>query len=433
MGFNTAVFYDIENLLRGYSFSPEIVANLSLREIIEAIRQIEGVDQIAVQRAYANWSDPRLSIMRGEINELGIDPIQVFGFSRDQKKNAADIQLAVDAIDLAHVRPAIEIFVIVSGDGGFASLAKKLHEYGKRVVGCAYRSATSGVFQAVCDEFVWITEPDDEEHQGWPERSYTRVTVPEVTDPRNVRLAARIKKAATLDRDAMLAKAQEVINWYASDRECRNDLLRTGIHLSVVREAIRFAIPGFQPLCFGFLKFIECMQYICKGTQLCVVRPPNSQAVLFFRDAVPKGVEVLPDLDVQDFHSVERYRSILATGTPVFRLPLPHELQLILTWVTQHPPEQQSLGSMIEGAVNELNGLVSSESAKLALLCLVSAGVFEREPEGVSISEQKLTLKHELRTLSALFNKLLDSVKGKIETLLGSVEDDILQQILPEV
>jgi uncharacterized LabA/DUF88 family protein len=132
MGFNTAIFYDIENLLKGYNFSQQMITNLSLVEILEKIRQTGKIGQIAVQRAYANWSDPRLAIMRGEINELGIDPIQVFGFSREQKKNAADIQLAIEAVDLAHVRPVLEVFVIVSGDGGFASLAKNSTNMGRQ-------------------------------------------------------------------------------------------------------------------------------------------------------------------------------------------------------------------------------------------------------------------------------------------------------------
>ncbi|MCW5971158.1 MAG: NYN domain-containing protein [Blastocatellales bacterium] len=80
MPFNTAIFYDIENLLKGYSFSQQMAANLSLEEIFGAIKQTERLSQVAVQRAYANWSDPRLAIMRGELNELGIEPIQVFVF-----------------------------------------------------------------------------------------------------------------------------------------------------------------------------------------------------------------------------------------------------------------------------------------------------------------------------------------------------------------
>ncbi|MEJ2669211.1 MAG: NYN domain-containing protein, partial [Gammaproteobacteria bacterium] len=217
MTFNTVILYDIENLLKGYNFSQQMAAKLSLEEIVSAIKQTERLGQIAVQRAYANWSDPRLAIMRGEINELGIDPIQVFGFSRDQKKNAADIQLAIDAIDLAHVRPAIQVFVIVSGDGGFASLAKKLHEYGKTVIGCAYQRATNKIFQAVCDDFVWISDPEEGEHQERAKRHSGDIAVSEVTDPHNVKLASKIKKVTTLDPQAAFAKANEVLTWYAAE------------------------------------------------------------------------------------------------------------------------------------------------------------------------------------------------------------------------
>ncbi len=317
MPFNTAIFYDIENLLKGYSSSQQMAANLSLEKILGAIKQTEQLSQIAVQRAYANWSDPRLAVMRGEINELGIEPIQVFGFSRDQKKNAADIQLAIDAIDLAHVRPSLEVFVIVSGDGGFASLAKKLHEYGKTVIGCAYRSAANKIFQAVCDAFVWITAPDEEEH---PERDGPP-TPPAgsqaVTEPQKV---PKLKASKSLAPEDLLAKAKEVLNWYASDATSRADLAHGGISLNVVLEAVRFAVPGFQSARFGFPKFSEYLQYACKGSRLCVARSSSSQAVLAFRSSVQRDADILPDLDVRDLQTADGYRSLLSKGTPILRL-----------------------------------------------------------------------------------------------------------------
>jgi uncharacterized LabA/DUF88 family protein len=432
MPFNTAIFYDIENLLKGYSFSQQMAANLSLEEILGAIRQTERVSQIAVQRAYANWSDPRLAIMRGEINELGIEPIQVFGFGRDQKKNAADIQLAIDAIDLAHVRPALDVFVIVSGDGGFASLAKKLHEYGKTVIGCAYRSAANKIFQAVCDDFVWITDPDEEERQerGPSPASTTGSQI--VTDPRNVRLAGKLKPSKSLAPEDVLAKVKEVLNWYASDGASRADLERGGIFLSVVQEGVKFAVPGFHSIRYGFAKFSEFLQYACKGSPLCVARPANSQAVLIFRNAVRAGVETLPDLDVRDLHTVDGYRSLLATGIPVIRLPRAAELRAIAGWLYQHRPERADLGSIIEGAVNGLNGAISSEAAKLGILSLVSAQAFEREPEGTSLSEQKLTLRPDIRTPEGLLALVLEAARTKLLAILGQVRDDVLQQLLGE-
>jgi uncharacterized LabA/DUF88 family protein len=163
MAFNTAILYDIENLIGGYG-KADMLSSLSLKDIHNEILKKE-IGKIAIQRAYANWSDPRLNILRGDIIELGIEPIQMFGFGRGPQKNASDIQLAIDAIDIAFTRKAVEIFIIVSGDGGFSALAKKLHEYGKMVIGCAFGRTTNRVFEAVCDDFIWIEEPKDEYSQ----------------------------------------------------------------------------------------------------------------------------------------------------------------------------------------------------------------------------------------------------------------------------
>jgi uncharacterized LabA/DUF88 family protein len=431
--FNTAIFYDIENLLKGYSFSQRMIVNLSLSQILEEIRRTEKIGQIAVQRAYANWSDPRLAIMRGEINELGIDPIQVFGFSREPKKNAADIQLAIDAVDLAHVRPALEVFVIVSGDGGFASLAKKLHEYGKTVIGCAYRSSASSTFQAVCDAFVWIPDPEEEERQERPAPQTLPSAQAEVTDPRNVRLARQVKKASTLTLEAAVAKTKEILEWYTKDTASRADLMKNGINLSVVQEAVRYAVPGFQPIKFGFTKFVEYMQFVCKESELCVARLPGSQVVVVARGSVRGEMELLPDMDLKNRHSVDTYRSILATGNPILRLPSPRDLYTISSWIAQNPIRGVDLGTAIESIVNGLSGAVSSEAAKLGLLSFISAGLFLCEPEGAPLSEQKITLRNEGLSPSTLMDTLKTVARQKIKDTLSEVKEETLQQLLPDM
>ena len=64
MKFNTAVFYDIENLIGGYSLTNvELLNHLSLKLIAEQIKQ-SGIGEIAIHRAYADWSLPRLSQLR---------------------------------------------------------------------------------------------------------------------------------------------------------------------------------------------------------------------------------------------------------------------------------------------------------------------------------------------------------------------------------
>ncbi|RCJ36472.1 hypothetical protein A6770_15690 [Nostoc minutum NIES-26] len=155
--FNTAIFYDIENLTMGRR-NPNL--NFSLKQIQKSIADLNLVNKISIQCAYTNWSDRRLKVLKNEIQELGIEPIQLFDYS--YKKNAADIQLAIDVMELAHTRPNLQVFVIVSGDGAFASLAKKLHEYGKTVIVCAYKNHTNRVLAAVCDRVISIPEPEAE-------------------------------------------------------------------------------------------------------------------------------------------------------------------------------------------------------------------------------------------------------------------------------
>lgn len=75
--FNTAIFYDLENLTQGNNFSKDFIQHFSLRPIYQKINDLEIVDRISLQRAYANWSDARLSVLKTEINQLGIDPVQI--------------------------------------------------------------------------------------------------------------------------------------------------------------------------------------------------------------------------------------------------------------------------------------------------------------------------------------------------------------------
>lgn len=427
--FNTAIFYDLENLLKGYSFSHQLIINLSLRDILETVRQTGGIGQIALQRAYANWSDPRLAILRGEINELGIDPIQVFGFSRGQKKNAADLQLAIDAIDLAHIRPALEIFVIVSGDGGFAALAKKLHEYGRMVIGCSYKSAVNAVFRAVCDNFILIPDIDDSLTRG---ASPAPIGTAAVQDPRNVRILAQIEQVQNLSPEIIIQKAREIIHKYTQDSETFAELRNTGIYLSVVQEALRYAIQGFSPIYLGFAKFVEFMQCICKDTDFCIVRPFNSQPMLRLRKNIPNNIEILPDLEKREMHCIEVYRGLLRHGEPVYQLPAYQDLRIILDWISNNDLQDIAFGAAIEKIMDGLNNEVSSEEIKRALLCLISAGAFDCEPMGYPLSEQKITLKLGLKIPSEALTLIKTAVYDKLERHLGSVNADIFRMLFSE-
>ncbi|MDR0273182.1 MAG: NYN domain-containing protein [Clostridiales bacterium] len=156
---NTAIFYDIENLLGLFSGKTNTV--LHLDEIFRRVHEIEGVHGVSIQRAYADWAIPQCRNLRNSVLQVGIEPIQIFNTNQNDKvKNAADVSLIIDAVDLIAKCPEVENYVIASGDGIFAFLAKKLHENGKRVIGCSFAGITNIIFKNACDYFISIEKTD---------------------------------------------------------------------------------------------------------------------------------------------------------------------------------------------------------------------------------------------------------------------------------
>ncbi len=152
-----AMFFDIENIVGGYGEGfAKRVAGVSLASIESQIADACGkpTGQFAVKRAYADWSQRDLRTLRKTIVEQGIEPRQVFGFGQGGKTNAADVELVIDVLELLHSRDEVLTYVIVSGDGGFGSLVRKLHEFGKQVIVAGQADRASGALRAVCDQFV---------------------------------------------------------------------------------------------------------------------------------------------------------------------------------------------------------------------------------------------------------------------------------------
>ncbi|MFQ3629234.1 MAG: hypothetical protein SNJ81_16860, partial [Cyanobacteriota bacterium] len=154
--------------------------------------------------------------------------------------------------------------------------------------------------------------------------------------------------------------------------------------------------------------------------------------ILALRSSVPKGSEVLSDLDAREIHSVDTYRLILASGSPIYRLPSPEDLYAISNWILKNPVRQVDLGTAIEEIVTALNEEVSSEIVKFTLLSFISAEMFIQDPESVQVSEQKLSFRDDIHSLEAVIRILKTGVMKKIKTILPSVNEEVLRQILPD-
>jgi hypothetical protein len=71
------------------------------------------------------------------------------------RKNAADIKMAVDAIETAYTREHLTTFVIGTGDSDFTPLVHKLRELDKVVIGLGVRGSTSALLPPACDEYLY--------------------------------------------------------------------------------------------------------------------------------------------------------------------------------------------------------------------------------------------------------------------------------------
>ena len=106
--------------------------------------------KVAVQRAYADWRRYPQYIV--PLSESSIDLIFAPAFG-SSKKNATDIRLAIDAIELVFTRPEIGTFILLSGDSDFSTMVIKLKEYGKYVIGVGIRESASDLLIQNCDEY----------------------------------------------------------------------------------------------------------------------------------------------------------------------------------------------------------------------------------------------------------------------------------------
>ncbi len=140
---NAALLIDFDNVTMGIR-----------SDLGHELRSLLGSDiikgKVAVQRAYADWRRYPQYIV--PLAESSIDMIMAPAYG-SSKKNATDIRLAIDAMELIFTRPEIGTFILLSGDSDFSSLVMKIKEYGKYVIGVGIRESSSDLLVQNCDEY----------------------------------------------------------------------------------------------------------------------------------------------------------------------------------------------------------------------------------------------------------------------------------------
>lgn len=136
-----AIFIDFENLAR---MKPEAV--------VRQLRSYSRRMPVVVMRAYADWARfaKAKSLLAAAAVELTEMP------ANQMRKNSADMQLTVDAIELAVTHPQIETVILLSGDSDFVPLVRLLRKWGRQVWVASTDATASEQLKQVCDRFEWL-------------------------------------------------------------------------------------------------------------------------------------------------------------------------------------------------------------------------------------------------------------------------------------
>jgi len=216
-----ALFFDFENIAIGIEDAKygKFEVELILKRLVEK-------GKILYKRAYANWD--RYSKYRRSFHDVSIELFDI-PKKTQSGKNAADIQMVVDAMELCYAKEHIDVFVLATGDSDFSPLVSKLRENDKYVIGFGVKNSVSQLLVSNCDEFIYYEDV--------------------------VRPVTRRKK-----KPGLPAKKQELY-----------DLLMDSIHAltrenydviwgSMVKQTMKRKMPSFNEDYYGFKMFSDVLK-----------------------------------------------------------------------------------------------------------------------------------------------------------------------------
>ncbi len=161
---NIAVFVDYDNIEIGVKSTLQREFDVSV-----ALNALKERGDIVAKFAYANWTR-----QEGATRQMAANAVQMVQRIPSPRgdKNGADINLALDALEMAFTHDHVNAFAIVSGDSDFIPLVNKLREFGKTIFVLGGKAFTSTILQQNCHEFIsyesLLDEPQKPHRQQQP-------------------------------------------------------------------------------------------------------------------------------------------------------------------------------------------------------------------------------------------------------------------------
>lgn len=199
---------------------------------------------VVLTRAYADWSAEVNAEYQEQLVGRAVDLVQLFPAAA-YGKNAADIRLAVDAVEDMFRLPDLTHVVIVAGDSDYIPLAQRCKRLGRYVVGIGVAGSSSRSLAAACDDFVIydalpgvpVFEPSETPEKP-KRRTAKKSPEPEPPDP-------QAAATALLKRALQIGLEKDDADW---------------LHNSAVKAQMKRMDPSFSEKSLGFKSFSDFLR-----------------------------------------------------------------------------------------------------------------------------------------------------------------------------
>lgn len=279
--------------------------NTNVKYIDVIFSEIKKYGNITYQRMYGDFRNNALENWVKKSTEYAIVPIYQQNYSSG--KNAADIMLVIDAMDILY-RQNVDMFCIVSSDSDFTRLVNRIKENAIYVVGMG-QSRASKTFVKACNEYKFLDKIIDEEEKEIKDDMEEKEMNDDIMEEKEVKddkaQKNKIKENkieentnSEIEKNAItpIEKIKNVINSLVMEAE--NKGLRA--HLGSTKSQLQREFPDFDERNYGytlFRKFIEDgtkFETEQEGNSMYIVRNNNNniekKVCNFIREKAKTGV-----------------------------------------------------------------------------------------------------------------------------------------------
>lgn len=197
------------------------------------IREASTLGRIVIRRVYGHFASSAMTSWQPLLHSHALTPVHVPPAAVG--KNATDMKLAIEAMDMLHEK-GLDGFCIASSDSDFTTLASRIREDGLVVYGFGEQKSTKP-YVAACDRFFYCDLLlNEEKAQKTPKAAKTA--------------AAPAKSGPKLPKDEIYSAIEDVSGddgW---------------AHLGAVGTILFKRMPDFDPRNFGYRKLVDLMEIV---------------------------------------------------------------------------------------------------------------------------------------------------------------------------